>query len=157
MLAAFRSIVTIQEHFQQEYGLELAARQIGGYDPSRTYYDAGQKWREVFDFARKRYLEEVASVPAANQGYRLNLLNEMIKDALKEKKPALAAQLLKQAAEEVGGVLTNQRDVKIQDDRKQAARDMTPEDRKMAVAELIRQAMDQMGKPGNTPPPKALQ
>ena len=38
------------------------------YDPTRPYFDAGEKWREVFETKRKAYLEDVQKVPIANQG-----------------------------------------------------------------------------------------
>lgn len=149
MLACFRDLVTIQEHFRQEHQLDLTARQVGAYDPTRTYFEAGDKWRDIFDQKRKQYLEGVAAVPIANQGFRLNLLYEMVTKAIKDDKPALAAALLEQAAKEVGGVLTNQRDVRIDDSRRQRAADMSPEDRRLALAEVIRQVIEQRGAPGD--------
>lgn len=139
MLACFREIPVVQEHFRSEHELELTARQIGAYDPTRTYYEAGDKWRDIFDAKRKQYLEEVASVPIANQGFRLNILHEELKKAVKDGKSPLA--ILEQAAKEVGGVLTNQRDVRIDDNRRQRVSEMTSEDRRAVLAGVIADAM----------------
>lgn len=141
-LACFADPGAIIKHFRSEHEIELTHKQVGRYDPTRPYYEAGDKWREIFDARRKKYLEDVASHPNANQGYRLGLLNEGIEAARKAKNWPLVASLLEQSAKEVGGVLTNQRDVRIDDSRRQRAADMTPEDRKMAIAEVIRQAME---------------
>ena len=142
-LACFRESAVINQHFQSEHGLQIDHKQVGRYDPNRSYYAGGDKWREIFDAKRKAYVEEVASVPIANQGYRINRLNEMASAALKEGKRAEAAMNLKQAAEEVGGAMTNRRDLRIEENRRPRPADMTPEERRSAMAELIRKAMEQ--------------
>lgn len=148
MLACFTGPTDIRKHLRSEHDLDLPEKQIGSYDPTRSYYEAGEKWREIFDAKRKAYLEDVAAVPAANQGYRLNVLQKGIEAALAKGNYMMAANLSKQAAEEVGGVLTNQRHLNVDDARKQRARDMSPEERKDALAELVRQVRE------NMPPPR---
>jgi hypothetical protein len=143
-LACFTEPAAIITYFQTEHELDLDHKQVGRYDPTRSYYAAGDRWREVFDARRKAYLEDVQAVPIANQGYRLQLLQEGIEAARKARNWGMVASLSKQAAEEVGGVLTNQRNVAIDDKRKQAIRDMTPEDRKLALAEIVRRAQEQL-------------
>ena len=80
----------------------------------------------------------------ANQGYRLQRLQEAVEEARKGKQWAFMAQLLKQAAEEVGGVLTNQRHTTLEERRKLSAKDMTPEERQAALAEIIRKVKDDL-------------
>jgi hypothetical protein len=145
-LACFSTPTEIIAYFQSEHGLELDHKQVSRYDPTRAAYAAGENWREVFEIKRKAYLEDVQAVPAANQGYRLQMLQKGIAAAEKAKNWPLVAQLLEQSAKEVGGVLTNDRNVNIKDDRKLRPQDMTSEERRMAVAELIRQAIE-------SPPP----
>lgn len=144
LFATFKRPADVVVHMREEWGIEVSRYQVRCYDPSNPRYEAGDKWREVFTAHRKRYLEEVASVPIANQGFRMNLLNEMALKAFHKGEIALAAHVLEQAAKEMGRVLTNKSEVRISDTRKPAARDMTPEDRKHAMADLIRQAMEQM-------------
>lgn len=141
-LACFRSPVEIVAAFQSEYGIEIDRLQVGRYDPTRPYYAAGDKWRDLFDARRKTYLEEVSSVPAANQGYRLRTLQEGIDAAKKAKNWPLVAQLLEQSAKEVGGVLTNDRNVRVTDDRKMRIEDMSLDERRAAMAEIIRQVIE---------------
>lgn len=148
MLACWREPVVIQSHFRDEYQVELTFKQIGSYDPTRTYYEAGDEWRDIFDAKRKAYLEDVASIPIANQGWRLNLLNEQALKAFKEGKPALGIQILEQAAKEVGGVLTNERNVRVDDSRRQRAAEMSADDRRAALAQLIGEAMATRDPPG---------
>ncbi len=156
MLACFRDTNAILDHFRDEHGLELTHKQVGAYDPNRSYYEAGERWRDVFDRQRKSYLEDVATVPIANQGFRLNLLNEQAALAFKNKQPALGAALLEQAAREVGGLMTNQRSLTVDDNRRARPSEMTPEDRRAAMAELIRQAMEKMAERKPPEPPLAL-
>lgn len=151
MLACYRDSQVIVDHFRDVHGLELTLKQVGAYDPTRSYFEASEKWRDIFEATRKRYIEEVSSIPSANQGFRLNLLHEQIVKAAKEGKPALMAQLLEQCAKEVGGVLTNDRNVRIDDSRRQRAADMSPEDRKAAVTQIIAEAMAARDPPGTQP------
>ena len=127
---------------RDEYGIECDRRRIGSYDPTRPYYHAGEKWREIFEARRKAFLEEVATVPIANQGYRLQKLRALADKAEKGGNLALAAGLLEQAAKEVGGVLTNHRHTTIEEGRQKSAKDMTPEERQAALAEIIRKVQD---------------
>lgn len=50
----------------------------------------------------------------------------------------------KQAAEEVGGALTNERNVRVDDARARRSRDMASEEGRAAVVELVRRAMDEL-------------
>lgn len=141
-LACYRDVPSIMRAFHMEYGIQLDRKQVGRYDPTRPYFAGSEKWREVFEARRRAYLEDVAAVPVAHQGYRLNILQRGVEAAEKAGNWLLAARLLEQAAKEVGGVLTNQRDLRIDDQRRPRAAEMTPEDRKAAITEVIRQAME---------------
>ena len=143
MLACFREPAAIIRHFQLEFGLTIEHKQVGRYDPTRAYFAAGAKWRDVFEARRAAYLNDVSAVPVAHQAYRLNLLQEGIESAKRSGNWKLVAELAEQAAKEVGGILTNQRHHHI-DDRKSSVRDLSPEERKNALAEIIRQAQEKM-------------
>lgn len=127
---------------REEFEIEADRFQVTKLNPERTCYEGGNQWRDLFEQARKQHIEDTATVPIANQGYRLNTLQEGVNAAKKAKNWPLVAQLLEQAAKETGGLLTNQRDVRIDDSRRQRASELTPEDRKMALAEIIRQALE---------------
>jgi hypothetical protein len=156
-LACFKAVGDIIVHFRSEYGIEVDHKQVGSYDPTRSYYEAGPKWREIFEARRKAFIEDVSAVPVANQGYRLQLLQEGIEAAKKAKNWGMVASLTEQAAKEVGGVLTNERNVRVDDARRQRAADMTAEDRKLALAELFRQAVEHLAQKGNSPGSAAVQ
>lgn len=139
MLACFREPASIVTYFQSEYGLQIDHKQVGRYDPTRSYFAGGEKWREIFEARRKTYLTNVEDVPVAHQAYRLNLLQEGVEAAKKAGDWVLVAKLSEQPAKEVGGALTNQHKVRVDAGRK-SVRDMSPEDRKAALADVIAKA-----------------
>lgn len=142
-LACFQPTSAIIRHFQSEYGLEVGHKQVGRYDPQRSYYAGGERWRAIFDARRLAFLEDVAAVPVAHKAYRLSVLQEGVDAAKQARNWPLVASLLEQAAKEVGGVLTNESKLRVDDARRKRAADMTPEERKAALAELFRQALEQ--------------
>lgn len=145
--ARFMRPVEILAMLREDFDVEADRNQVIKLNPQRACYEGGEKWREAFDLARRAYTEEVASVPAANQGYRLNVLQEGIDAARKAKNWPLVAQLLEQSAKEVGGVLTNERNLRVDDSRRQRAADMDQDERKMAIAEVVRLALEQRALP----------
>lgn len=133
----------IRRYLHAEYDLDVELRQITGYDPRRPHFDAGQRWRDVFEAAEKTFLEDVNSVPAFNQAYRLNILQQGIDAAVSAKNWVLAASLLEQCARESGGLLTNSRELNVNDSRKSRALELSPEERRDAVLELLRRNLEQ--------------
>lgn len=142
MLACYQATTAIIAHFREVHDLDLTHKQIGAYDPTKSYFEAGEKWRDIFEARRKSYLDDVESVPIARQGYRLNILEGLLQQAIRTEKNGLALTILEQAAKEVGGLLTNQREMRVDDTRRLRPSEMTPEDRKAALAEIIRQALE---------------
>lgn len=96
-LAQFESPSEIVTALKAE-GVDTYIQQIVIYDASKLGFNAGEKWRKIFEDERQRYMEEVRSIPIANQGYRLNLLQKMTANALKKQNMVLASSLLRQAA-----------------------------------------------------------
>ena len=141
-LAQFRApaevVALFREEFEDDAGIN--ARRVIGYDPTRPSYYAGPEWIEFFTMVREKYVTEVATIPAANQAFRINTLNGMIQKALQRGNMPLAASLLKQAAEEVGGAYTNERNVKVERTGG-GFRDLEPEERRTQVADMIRDAL----------------
>jgi hypothetical protein len=141
-LAVFQSPSAIIAHFRSAHDLNLTHKQVGRYDPTRPYYEGGEKWREIFEAHRKACLEDVSAIPVAHKAYRLNMLQESIDAARAAKNWVLMAQLLKQAAEEVGGALTNERSFRVDDSPEKRVRDMTYEERRAAMVEIIRKVIE---------------
>lgn len=138
-LARFMSPADVSRAMKEEYDLEVVIQQICKFDPTRPAYEAGEKWRPIFEATRKRFLEEVSDVPISQQAYRLQILQQNLGQALKMKNLKLANETLKQAAEEMGGILTNERNVNLE--KRGGFRDLTPDERRMAVADMLREAL----------------
>ena len=125
---------------KEEFGVEVTVRQVVGYDPTRASYDSGERWREFFHRTREEYVSDSLSVPIAKQGFRLRSLQEMHDKAKAAGNYVLAADLLEQAAKEVGGRLTNARNLTVSNDP-HPYRDLTPEERRAKVTEIFQQAL----------------
>lgn len=143
-LARFHSPAEIIKDLRVR-GIECDNTQIGRYDPTRPYFQAAEKWRELFDLTRKAYIEEASSVPAANQGFRLNLLHEGVMKARASGNLVLMASLLEQVAKEVGGALTNER-VMRSDGRPMQPDQMSAEERRVALLDILTSGLAGQGK-----------
>jgi hypothetical protein len=65
----------------------------------------------MFEVSRKTFLEDVTAIPIANRATRIRALNRTATRAETMKNFKLAADLHKQAAEEMGNAYTNRREV----------------------------------------------
>ena len=109
-LACFDTPSQVVEAVKNEYGVVVSRQQVETHDPTKS---AGKglavKWVTLFHDTRKRFREETAEIPIANRAYRLRALGRMAEKAENMKNMALTAQLLEQAAKEVGDVYVNRR------------------------------------------------
>lgn len=144
-LARFEAIGEIVADFRHR-GLELHHKQVGAYDPSRAYFEAGDWARELFNATRKTYVEDASDVPIANRAFRLKELQAMFLKAKQARNWKLAAVLIEQASKEASGAYTNTR-VAINDSRRPRPADLSPEERQQMLAGIIRKAMDGMRLP----------
>lgn len=138
--ADFMSPAAIRVMIKETYDLELEYAQITMYDPTRPNFQASDRWRTLYEEARKKYVDDTLSVPIAGQGFRLRSLQKMHDKAFDQGNMVLAAEILKQAAQEVGGLLTNVRN----ENRNQTSSpllDLTPGERRQQAVELLREAL----------------
>ncbi|OHC96730.1 MAG: hypothetical protein A3H25_10705 [Sphingomonadales bacterium RIFCSPLOWO2_12_FULL_63_15] len=142
-LARFFSPAEVVVMIREDFGVETTVQQVRTYNPSHPKFEAGAKWLPIFEAVRKTYLDDVSSVPIASQAYRLNALQKNYDCAIKRGNLVLANATLEQAAKEVGGVLTNARNVSVQQPAG-SFRDLSSEERRRAVAEMIRNEFSQL-------------
>lgn len=130
LLACFNSPAEVVAEMRELHEVDLTIRQVVGYDPTRLTFDAGDWARELFEQVRDKYTHDIASIPAAQQAWRLNELGKGYKRAMKAKNQVLANQTLKQIAEELGGSYTNEQRLKVEkaeydpEEARREARDM---------------------------------
>ncbi|WP_338498243.1 DUF2280 domain-containing protein [Pseudomonas sp. WP18] len=109
-LACFDTPSQVSQAVKQEFDLDVTRQQVEQHDPTkRAGVNLAAKWQTLFHDTRKRFREETAEIPIANRAYRLRTLGRMAEKAENMKNMALTAQLLEQAAKEVGDVYVNRR------------------------------------------------
>lgn len=111
-LACFDTPSQVAASVKVNYGLTVSPQQVEAYDPNKR---AGQKlsdkWRVLFAGARQAFIDDAASIPIAHRSTRLRALWRMASLAESKGNLALAANLHKQAAEEMGNAYTNRREL----------------------------------------------
>lgn len=107
-LACFDTPSQVAEAVKREFSVEVSRQQVESHDPTkRCSKTLAKRWVEMFHDARKRFREETVEIPIANRAYRLRALGRMAEKAENMKNMVLTAQLLEQAAKEVGDVYVN--------------------------------------------------
>ena len=107
-LACFDTPSEVAESVKEDFGINVTRMQCSAYDPTTvTGLRLGKKWVEIFNAARKDFLEEKTTIAIANKAYRLRELQKSHL-YLKSKKNFIASnQVLEQAAKEVGESYVN--------------------------------------------------
>ncbi|WP_330113924.1 DUF2280 domain-containing protein [Pseudomonas sp. JS3066] len=118
-LACFDTPSQVVEQVQKEFGITVTRQQCEAHDPTKVSgRGLAKKWVELFNECRKRFREETADIAIANRAFRLRVLERMATRTEQSKNFALTAQLLEQAAKEVGDIYVN----------RQAKVEVSPED-----------------------------
>lgn len=111
-LACFDTPSTVVEAVKQEFDVVVTPQAVQAYDPTKhAGRNVADKWRELFESGRKSFVDEANKVPIAHRATRLRALHRMAQMAEKKGNLPLAAQLHKQAAEEMGNAYTNRREL----------------------------------------------
>ena len=107
-LACFDTPSQIVESVQKEFKVQVTRQQVASHDPTKAAGKGlAQKWVDLFNRTRDRFLNEISDIPIANKAYRLRVLQRMSATAEGMKNLGMTAQLLEQAAKEVGDAYTN--------------------------------------------------
>ncbi|CRY83000.1 DUF2280 domain-containing protein [Yersinia intermedia] len=111
-LACYDTPSQVVAQVKQEFNLTLTLQQVSSYDPTKAIAkNLGQKWIDLFNSTRTRFQTEISDIPIANRAYRLRALDRMATKAETMKNFAMTAQLIEQAAKEVGDAYTNRQKV----------------------------------------------
>ena len=107
-LACFETPSQIVESVQKEFKVQVTRQQVASHDPTKAAGKGlAKKWVDLFNELRDRFLNEISDIPIANKAYRLRVLQRMSTTAEGMKNLGMTAQLLEQAAKEVGDAYTN--------------------------------------------------
>ncbi|ETA72325.1 MULTISPECIES: DUF2280 domain-containing protein [Mesorhizobium] len=111
-LACFDSPSTVAASVKRELGIDVSRQLVESHDPNKKAASGlAPKWRVLFEETRKAFLEDTASIGISHRAVRLRALQRMADKAETMGNMSLAAQLHKQAAEEVGNAYTNRREL----------------------------------------------
>ncbi|UIW10332.1 protein of unknown function DUF2280 [Flyfo siphovirus Tbat2_3] len=111
-LACFDTPSQVVEAVKKEFDLDITRQQVASHDPTKAAgIGLAAKWVELFKSTRARFQTEISDIPIANRAYRLRALDRMATRAESIKNIALAAQLMEQAAKEVGDAYTNKQKI----------------------------------------------
>lgn len=107
-LACFDGPSVVVEAVRKEYGETITRQSVEGYDPTKKAgAKLAAKWRALFEETRKTFLEDTAGIAISHRAVRLRALQRMAEKAEGQGNMVLAANLLEQAAKEVGDSYTN--------------------------------------------------
>ena len=111
-LACYDTPSQVVEAVQKEFGINITRQQAESHDPTKASGKTlAKKWVELFNATRERFLNEISDIPIANKAYRLRVLQRMSTTAENMKNIGMTAQLLEQAAKEVGEAYSNKQKV----------------------------------------------
>lgn len=111
-LACFDTPSQVVESVKKEFGLTIPRQQVESHDPTKANgRGLAQKWVDMFNATRERFQNEISDIPIANKAYRLRVLQRMSMTAESMKNIGMTAQLLEQAAKEVGEAYSNKQKV----------------------------------------------
>lgn len=111
-LACFDTPSQIVESVQKEFKVQVTRQQVASHDPTKAAGKGlAQNWVDLFNRTRDRFLNEISDIPIANKAYRLRVLQRMSTTAEGMKNLGMTAQLLEQAAKEVGEAYSNKQKV----------------------------------------------
>ena len=112
MLACYDTPSQVVEAVQKDFGIAITRQQVETHDPTKVSGKTlAKKWVDLFSATRDRFLNEISDIPIASKAYRLRVLQRMSTNAENMKNIGMTAQLLEQAAKEVGEAYTNRQKV----------------------------------------------
>lgn len=111
-LACFDTPSQVAASVKATYGIVVSPQRVEAYDPNkRAGLKLSEKWKAVFIATREKFITDAADIPIAHRSTRLRALWRMASLAESKGNLALAANLYKQAAEEMGNAYTNRREL----------------------------------------------
>lgn len=109
-LAVFNTPTETVELVNQEYGVVVTKQQCEKYDPTkRAGENLSEELKKDFEKTREMFLGKPESIPIANLAVRLQRLENQYQKHSKNRVAVL--NILKQAAEDMGGKYTNRQEI----------------------------------------------
>ena len=109
LIAVYRTPSQVKALVKEEFQIEISRQSVEYYDPTKNP-ELSEELQKIFKDTREAYLNP-ENVGIFHQAYRLDSLQRMAIKAEQSNQTRMAAALLKQAAEETGGIYTNRREL----------------------------------------------
>lgn len=108
--ARFNTPTEVAELVEEEFGIDVKRTDVAYYDPEcSTGGLPSERWQDLHEQARQRYIDNVAAVPISHERVRFDTLQKVIREALEDGDHDTVLQAVKQAAKESGGKFTNKK------------------------------------------------
>ncbi len=109
-LACGRYPHEVVEAVKERFGIDVSIQRIECYDPTKVAgRSLSMELQLLFVSARDKYVAEMKHIAVSHQVWRVDLLDRLVARTYKKGNVPLTAELLEQAAREVGGMYTNAR------------------------------------------------
>jgi hypothetical protein len=110
-LACMETPSEVRDTIEKEYGIRCNLSTIVYYDPTTAESRLGDKWKDLFDKTRAKFLTDCGRVPIMHKAYRARMLQKLLDVEIDRKNTVGARETLEQAAKEEGGAFTNKREL----------------------------------------------
>lgn len=111
-LACFDRPSEVAKAVKETFELTVSRQAVEAYDPTkRAGAELSAEHRAVFEASRAAFLKQTAEIGISHRAVRLRALERLVDRAEAMGNITLAAELLEQAAKEMGGAFTNKREV----------------------------------------------
>lgn len=111
-LACFDTPSTVVEAVKREFVVTVSRQLVETYDPTKKAgVGLSAAWRNLFSSTRDEFLADTGKIAISHRAVRLRALDRMAARAEERGNMPLAAQLLEQAAKEMGNAYTNRREL----------------------------------------------
>lgn len=111
-VACYDTPTQVVDNVLKEFGLKITRQQVEQNDPTKVSSKGlAKRWVDLFNATRDRFQSEISDIPIANKAYRLRVLDRMAANTEKVKNYGMTAQLMEQAAKEVGEAYSNKQKV----------------------------------------------
>lgn len=107
-LACYETPTRVAQMVKEEFDIDLKPSHVHTYDPTKVAgKDLAKDLKELFYKIRDEFISDTSGIPISQKSYRLAALQRMHAETERIKNYALSAQLLEQAAKEMGEQYTN--------------------------------------------------
>lgn len=108
-LACFDTPTQVANAVKEEFNLDVSRAQVNYYNPTTAQGSSqlAEQWTNLFNETREQFRKDIKELAIANKAYRLKKLTKYADKLEGVKNFKAAAEMLEQAAKEVGEAYTN--------------------------------------------------